>query len=225
MYRSLISYRAGVLYQPTPLASYHLSYGTSFNTSADTYQYTTQQIANVPAEKSRNIELGAKLDWLDGQLSTRGAIFHTEKYNERTTDADFAGNFPVLSGKRHSQGVEFDVVGRLTPKLEVYLSYAWMHRAKIDRVGTAATGAGSPVGLTPRHTGALWLSYQMTPRLRLAGGLRGASENRPLQGTSGAASTTAKTRFSRLRRHGRVHLQPRPVRPVERAESDQQGVR
>jgi catecholate siderophore receptor len=192
-YRSLISYRAGVLYQPTPLESYHLSYGTSFNTSADTYQYTTQQIANVPAEKSRNIELGAKLDWLDGQLSTRGAIFHTEKYNERTTDADFAGNFPVLSGKRHSQGVEFDVVGRLTPKLEVYLSYAWMHRAKIDRVGTAATGAGSPVGLTPRHTGALWLSYQMTPRLRLAGGLRGASENRPLQGTSGAASTTAKT--------------------------------
>ncbi len=191
-YSSLWSGRAGLLYQPTDSQSYHLSYGTSFNTSADTYQYTTQTIADVPAEKSRNIELGAKLDWLDGQLSTRMAIFRTEKYNERTTDSDFAGTYPVLSGKRHSQGMEIDVVGRVTPALEVYLSYSYIDEAKIDKVGTAATGAGSPVGLTPRHTGAAWLSYQLLPQLRVGGGLRGAAHNRPLQGTSGAASTTAK---------------------------------
>lgn len=191
-YPSLWSHRAGVLFQPTPSQSYHLSHGTSFNTSADTYQYTTPQIADVGAEKSRNIELGAKLDWLEGGLSTRMALFRTEKYNERTTDADFAGNFPVLSGQRHTQGVEVDIVGRLTPTLETYLSYAYIHEAKIDKVGTAATGAGSPVGLTPRHTGAVWLGYQVLPALRIAGGARGASTNRPLQGTSGAASTTAK---------------------------------
>ena len=37
----------------------------------------------------------------------------------------------------------------------------------------------------------MWVSYQATPKFRIAGGLRGASENRPLQGTTGAASRTA----------------------------------
>ena len=191
-YPSLWSYRTGLLYQPTATQSYHISYGTSFNTSADTYQYTTQALANVPAEKSQNTEIGAKLDWLDGNLSTRFAIYRTEKFNERTTDADFAGTTPVLSGQRHSQGFEADVVGRITSKWEVYVSYSFIQEAKIDKVGTAATGAGQPVGLSPRHSGAIWTSYQLLPKLRVAGGARGASENRPLQGTSGAASPTAK---------------------------------
>ena len=162
-YPSLWSGRTGLLFQPTASQSYHFSWGTSFNTSADTYQYTTQQIADVPAEKSRNIELGAKLDWLDGRLSTRAALFRTEKYNERTTDSDFAGTYPVLSGRRHSQGLAFDIVGRVTPELEVYVSYAYLHQAVIDKVGSAVTPpnssgyktlVGAPVGLLPRHSGA-----------------------------------------------------------------------
>jgi catecholate siderophore receptor len=193
---SPFSYRAGVLFQPTAASSFHLSYGTSFNTSADTYQYVTPQNANTPPEKSRNIELGAKLDWLDGKLSTRAAIFRTEKYNERTTDSDFANVAFTLSGRRHSTGLEFDVVGRITPKWEIYSSYSYIHSATIDAAGrniltTQPNVVGAPVGLTPKHTGALWLSYQATPQLRVAGGVHGASQNRPLQGTTGAASTTA----------------------------------
>ena len=189
---SLFSYRGGMLFQPTNTQSYHFSYSTSFNTSADTYQYVTQQTANTPPEKSRNIELGAKLDWLDGRLSTRGALFRTEKYNERTTDSDFAANSFLLSGKRHAQGLELDIVGKITRDLEVYISYAYIPEAKIDQVGsTQAAVIGRRVGLTPRHSGATWLSYQVTRELRVAGGVRGASENRPLQGVTGAASTTA----------------------------------
>ena len=189
---SAFSYRAGVLYQPSATQSYHLSYSTSFNTSADTYQYVTPQNANTPPEKSRNIELGAKLDWLDGKLSTRAALFRTEKYNERTTDSDFASTSFLLSGKRHSQGLELEVVGRLTPQWELYASYAYIPTAVIDKAGsTQANIVGQRVGLTPKNSGAVWLSYQATSKLRLAGGLRGASQNRPLQGATGAASTTA----------------------------------
>ena len=198
-YSSLWSRRFGVLYQPSSTQSYHLSYGTSFNTSADTYQYTTQAVADVPAESSRNIELGAKLDWLDGRLSTRAAIFRTEKYNERTTDSDFAGTSYTLSGKRHSQGIDIDVIGLITPKLEIYASYTWIQRARIDRAGitvnnagVASTATGQPVGLTPRHSGAVWLGYKLMPDLRVGLGVRGMSENRPLQGATGAASQTVK---------------------------------
>ena len=187
------SYRTGVLFQPSPTQSYHLSYSTSFNSSADTYQYVSAQTANTEPEKSRNLELGAKLDWLDGKLSTRAALFRTEKTNERTTDSDFAGSSFLLSGKRHSQGLEVDVVGRLTSQWEVYLSYSYIPKATIDKVGSTGTYgiAGSRVGLTPKQSGAVWISYQATPKFRIAGGAHGTSENRPLQGGSGAASVTA----------------------------------
>jgi catecholate siderophore receptor len=194
-YPSLWSYRTGLMFQPDDASSYYFSYGTSFNTSADTYQFTTQQNANTPAEKSRNIEVGAKLDWLQGQLSTRVALFRTEKYNERTTDADFAGTAFLLSGKRHSTGMEFDVTGRLSRALEVYLSYSFIPVARIDAAGSSAAAqltVGQRVGLTPRHSAAAWLSYQATPKLRVAGGVHGASENFALAGTSGAKSPNAR---------------------------------
>ncbi|PRC91872.1 TonB-dependent receptor [Solimicrobium silvestre] len=192
---SMFSYRTGVLYQPSATSSYHLSYGTSFNTSADTYQYVTQQTANTPPEKSRNIELGAKLDWMDGNLSTRGALFQTEKYNERTTDSDFAGDAYTLSGKRHSRGMEIDIVGKLTPKTEVYFSYTNIWDASIDKAGSAANAqasVGKRVGLTPKQSAALWLSYQAMPKLRVAGGVHGASENFALSGQTGAAYANAR---------------------------------
>ena len=186
------SYRGGVLFQPSATQSYHISYGTSFTTAADTYRFTNAQNANTPPEKSRNIEVGAKLDWLDGKLSTRGAIFRSEKYNERTTDADFGNIAYTLSGKRHSSGLELDVVGRLTPQWEIYGSYTWIPNATIDRAGTAGTGVGQRFGLTPKQSGAVWVSYQATSQFRVALGGHGATENFALAGTSGVISPNAR---------------------------------
>ncbi len=185
------SYRGGVLLQPTPTASFHFSYGTSFNTSGDTYQFVTQQTANTDPEKSRNIEVGAKLDWLDDALSTRIAIFRTEKYNERTTDADFASNAFLLSGKRHSDGIELDIVGRITRQLEVYFSASYIPTAVIDQIGSVqAAVVGQRVGLVPRFTGSIYANYEFDSRFRVGVGVRGASKNYPLQGTTGAAQST-----------------------------------
>ena len=189
------SYRGGVLVQPTSTQSYHISYGTSFTTAADTYRFTNAQNASTPPEKSRNIEIGAKLDWLDGKLSTRGAIFRSEKYNERTTDADFGNIAYTLSGQRHSTGVELDIVGRITPKLEIYSSLTWIPDAKIDAAGSAAgaqASVGQRVGLTPKRSGAVWVSYQVDSKFRVAIGGHGASQNNALAGTTGAAQATAR---------------------------------
>ena len=198
-YDALFSHRWGLLYQPTPFQSYHVSFGTSFNTSADTYQYTTPAVAEVPAERSRNLELGAKLDWLDGALSTRFAVFRTDKYNERTLDVDFSRSSYTLSGQRHSQGIDLEVVGKLTRKLELYMSYTWVQKAIIDRAGiimdnsgTITDPTGQPVGLSPKHSGAIWLGYQALPQLRVGVGVRGAAENRPLTGGTGAALQSVK---------------------------------
>jgi catecholate siderophore receptor len=179
---SLLSQRLGVLYQPSAYHSYHLSYGTSFNTSGDAYQYDAGNV-EVDPEKSRNIELGGRIEAASGRLSTRFALFHSTKYNERNRDADTvdACNY-VLSGKRHAAGIEVDVAGRVTPRWEMFVSYAFIPIAEVDE-SSGAPGTepvGSRPGLTPRHTASLWTTYRLTPKWRLGGGLTARSHDKPV---------------------------------------------
>jgi catecholate siderophore receptor len=184
---SLWSKRVGVLYQPTPMASFHFSYGTSFNTSGDTYQYDALG-SNTPPEASRNFELGGRLDLAEGNASVRLALFHATKYNERNRDEDSvnATNY-VLSGARHAAGVELDVSGRITPAWEIYSSYAWIPDAEVDQassvLGTTLIGetVGQRPGLTPRYTGTVWSTYALTPNLRIGGGINARSQDTPQQ--------------------------------------------
>ena len=177
------SNRFGALYQPSALQSFHLSYGTSFNTSGDTYSYSAKG-ANTPPEKSENIELGAKLDTADGRLSTRLALFRSTKTNERNTDPDSVGfngtNF-LLSGKRHVTGIDIDVTGQLTNNWEIYTSYTWMPDAKVD-VGTGTSfgnKVGDRPGLTPAHSGTVWSTYKLLPQWRVAAGVNFRGKQSP----------------------------------------------
>ena len=179
----LWSKRAGVLFQPTPLSSYHLSWGTSFNTSGDTYQYDNQT-ENTPPEGSVNLELGAKLDSADGNFSSRVALFRSTKLNERNRDPDSAATQNLLSGRRHTAGIEFDITGRLFKVLEVYGSYAFTPVARIDVGAPGSTpgvgeGAGTRSSLTPRHSGTAWLTWQASNAWRLGGGLNARSSQTP----------------------------------------------
>ena len=186
---ALWSERLGVLYQPTPQTSFHFSYGTSFNTSGDAYQYDVQG-SNTPPERSRNFELGAKLDSASGNATLRLALFHATKFNERNRDETSVGptNY-VLSGQRHAAGIEVDIAGRITPQWEVYGSYAFIPDAEVDKassvLGTTLIGetVGQRPGLTPRHSGTMWTTYQLNSRWRLGGGLNARSSDRPQQST------------------------------------------
>lgn len=185
---ALWSHRAGLLWQPSATQSFHAAWGTSFNTSGDTYQYDAGTAQTAP-EKSRNLELGARLDAADGRLSTRAALFHSTKYNERNRDADSvnACNY-VLSGERHAAGLEFDLSGRIGRAWEVWGSYAWIPVARVDASSGAAgtEPVGARPGLTPRHSGSLWAAYKIDAHWRVGAGLNARSSDRP----TGLAATS-----------------------------------
>jgi len=169
--------------------SFHLAYGTSFNTSGDTYQYD-DQTKNTPPEGSENYELGGKVDWFEGRLSTRLAAFYSIKTNERNRDPDSAATQALLSGKRHAAGLEFDLAGRITPAWEVFGSYAWTPVARIDvgapgSVDGVGEGAGTRSAMTPRHSGTIWTTYQVTKAIRLGGGLNARSSQTPNRNPAG----------------------------------------
>ncbi|RZI85732.1 MAG: TonB-dependent siderophore receptor [Rubrivivax sp.] len=180
---SLWSERLGFLYQPTEWASFHTSYGTSFNVSGDTYQFAVQgpntKDANTDPEKSRNFEIGAKLNLLDQRLSINPSLFYSEKYNERNTDPDSAAAQQLLSGKRHAAGMDLDIAGKLNKDWEAYFSYTWIPDARIDNSNVTTGNAqrlGDRPGLTPKHSASLWSTYQLNTQWRVGAGLnhRGA---------------------------------------------------
>ncbi|AEG93520.1 TonB-dependent receptor [Ramlibacter tataouinensis] len=187
---SLWSPRAGLIWQPGDTSSYYVSYGTSYNTSGDTYQFApagpSNRLINTAPEKSRNLEVGAKWEVFDGRALLGVAAFHTEKYNERNTDPDTTASQELLSGKRHATGMEFNLAGRFTPRWEVFFNHTWIPEAEIDEsnVVAAANGGGSQVegdrpALTPRHSGSLWTTYRILPKLRVGAGVNYRGSQNP----------------------------------------------
>ena len=186
----LWSPRVGLLFQPDANTSWYASWGTSYNTSGDTYQFTpgnpNLRDANTPPEKSRNFEVGGKFELFANSLSLAVAAFRAEKYNERNTDPDTAAQQNLLSGKRHASGLEINVAGRITPRWEVFYNHTWIPSAKIDRsnvalnaAGTGAQVQGDRPGLTPKHSASLWTTYRVSSKVRLGLGLNHRGEQNP----------------------------------------------
>ena len=187
--KTLPSPRLGVIWQPDASTTYYSSFGTSYNTSGDTYLYgvgtsltgANLTTLNTPPEKSRNFEVGSKFELFEGKALLGVALFHSEKYNERNTDMDTATNQFLLSGKRHATGMEFNFAGRITPAWEVFYNHTWIPEARIDV--SSATGnmkEGDRPGLTPEHSASLWSTYVVAPMWRVGAGLNYRGKQTPL---------------------------------------------
>ncbi len=160
------SYRVGLLYQPTQEQSYYVSHGTSFNPSGELYALDPRG-ANTDPEMNENVEIGAKWDLLDGDLSLRSALFHSEKTNERNTDPLMTDVY-LLSGRRHTNGVEFEAAGRITPNWEVFGGVAWMKGEIDEHIDEENIGKWSLN--TPPYTGNLWTTYRFFDNWKIGGG-------------------------------------------------------
>jgi catecholate siderophore receptor len=165
------SWRTGVIYQPDLQQSYYVSYGTSFNPSAESYSMDPKGAMTDP-EKNVNYEIGAKWTLLDGDLALRTAVFRTEKTNERQTDIEPGVVKPyLLSGKRHTDGIEIEGAGRITDKWHVFAGAAWMD-AVIDEVANPLRKdqEGNQPANAPKYTANLWTTYQIDGNWKVGGG-------------------------------------------------------
>ncbi len=185
------SWRAGLIWQPDEMQSYYVSYGTSFNPSAEAYQLDDRS-ANTDPEKNRNIELGAKWELLDGGLSLRSSISRSEKTNERNTDLSMPDVY-LLSGKRHTDSFELEAIGRLTPAWEVFASAAWMN-AEVDVAsGQQGANAGKRPPNTPRYTASLWTTYRLAQSWKVGGGIEAVGDR-----YANPANTTVAPAYTRV---------------------------
>ena len=164
------SWRSGLLFQPDDVQTWYAAYGTSFNPSGELYSLDDRG-ANTPPEKNRNIEFGTTWELLEGDLSLRAALYRAEKTNERNTDLAVTVEQNLLSGRRHTDGIEVEFAGRITPNWEVFAGGA-RQRAEIDEAtGQQANTLGKVPINTPDYTASLWTVYRWGSRWRFGGGV------------------------------------------------------
>lgn len=166
------SYRAGLLYEPMPnFGTFYLSWSDSFSPTADLYQLSAG--AAKPAETSELTEIGYKGDINDLGLSFRASLYHQVKNWERNTDLESTA--AILSQRRHTDGVEFEVTGSITEKWDVFSGLGIMD-SRIDTPANPVTQSQlvgkAPPNSTP-YTYNLWTTYKLPYGWKVGGGVNG----------------------------------------------------
>lgn len=192
----MLSTRAGLLFQPTPAQSYYVSYGTSFNPSAEAVTQSANN-ASLDPEKNRSWELGGKWTFADETVLLNAAVFRVEKQNARTTDP--ATSVVSLDGDVRVEGFETSITGQISPEWQVIGGYTYLDSevlASKDRTTIALGGTDTVSGSistivgqpdvyvysqgkdyqnTPRHNATLWTTFRLTPQWQVGAGASGAS--------------------------------------------------
>jgi iron complex outermembrane receptor protein len=105
-----------------------------------------------------NIEFGIKRDWANGRWNTTLAVYRIIKNNEATADpASNPGNPTyIILDKKRSQGIEFDLRGKITNGLSLIANYALT-----DSKVISGEKKGDVVPGYAKHTANAWLSYRI----------------------------------------------------------------
>jgi len=163
---NLGSPRVAVVIKPTANQSYYLSYGTSFDPSAEALSLTTKT-ADLGPVKAKTLEAGGKTKWLDGGLLVTGAVFHTVVDNAQTNDPDNP-TLTILEGNERVNGLELGVTGYVTSRLEINAGYTYLDGKTISS-GTAVD-VGKVMPNVARNAVNLWAEYQITDRWEIGAG-------------------------------------------------------
>ena len=140
------------------------------------------------------VETGVKGEFFDGDLQSSLAVFRLRDENRATTDRNSA-HYPnshcegdpndastfgcsVAGGENQTQGVELELVGKLTDQWNIIMSYV-LTDAEVIRTNATdwwdyAVGSNF-AAYTPKHAFKLWSTYDFNQGLSIGAGLNAQS--------------------------------------------------
>ncbi len=170
---SLLSPRAGLIYQATPDLNLYAGYAESFVPRAgDQLASLTASNASLEPESFANREIGMKWQLSEG-LFTSIALYRLERGNVAVADPLNPGQSLLVDAQR-SQGLEWEIGGNLSRTLQVLAGYAYQD-AEITRDISASQPAGTVLPLVPKHSAYVWGRWDATARWGFGLGLNGRS--------------------------------------------------
>ncbi|MEM7431028.1 MAG: TonB-dependent siderophore receptor [Pseudomonadota bacterium] len=165
-----VSPQVGVVYKASDTVSVYAAYGENFRPLSG----ATDQNGLDP-NIAKSAELGVKFALNDGELVGTVAIFDLEHSNIATFDAAFN---PTAIGKASSDGIEFDLTGKISDTVNLWLSYAFVNAKTrndyTDFISFAFIPSGSDLLNVPQNQFSLQLSKETEVNgnpLTLIGGL------------------------------------------------------
>ena len=170
--------KLGLVYKLTPSVSLFANYSQTFMPQSSIASY----IGDLPAETSNAYELGAKFDLFDG-VTANIALFDIHKRNVLYNESVGGETIAKTAGRVRSQGVEVDLAGSLTENTNIIASYGYTDAKVLEDPDYA----GKPLPNVPRHTGSLFLTYDIHNAfagntLTLGGGGHGVSRRSATNG-------------------------------------------
>lgn len=170
--------KLGLVYKLTPAVSLFANYSQTFMPQSSIASY----IGDLPPETSNAYELGAKFDLFDG-VTANIALFDIHKRNVLYNESVGGETIAKTAGRVRSQGVEVDLAGSLTENTNIIASYGYTDAKVLEDPDYA----GKPLPNVPRHTGSLFLTYDIHNAfagntLTLGGGGHGVSRRSATNG-------------------------------------------
>ncbi|HCM9226142.1 TPA: TonB-dependent siderophore receptor [Enterobacter bugandensis] len=170
--------KLGLVYKLTPAVSLFANYSQTFMPQSSIASY----IGDLPPETSNAYEVGAKFDLFDG-ITANIALFDIHKRNVLYTESIGGETIAKTAGRVRSQGVEMDLAGSLTENTNIIASYGYTDAKVLEDPDYA----GKPLPNVPRHTGSLFLTYDIHNAfagntLTLGGGGHGVSRRSATNG-------------------------------------------
>ncbi len=164
--------RLGLVYQPAPTVSLYADYNRGF---VPQYANTKQAGGPFPPERSHQIELGFKGDFLDHRLMPTLAFYLMDKENVLTRDlADSTGQRRRPIGEVRSKGIEFTLTGTVAKGWDIIANYSFIN-TEITK-SSIEEEVGQRFNNSPQHIASLWTTYQLSSTflkgLTIGGGYR-----------------------------------------------------
>ncbi|WP_431624381.1 TonB-dependent siderophore receptor [Enterobacter chuandaensis] len=144
--------KLGLVYKLTPAVSLFANYSQTFMPQSSIASY----IGDLPPETSNAYEVGAKFDLFDG-ITANIALFDIHKRNVLYNESIGGETIAKTAGRVRSQGVEVDLAGSLTENTNIIASYGYTDAKVLEDPDYA----GKPLPNVPRHTGSLFLTYDI----------------------------------------------------------------
>jgi len=144
----------GLTYQPWKPIALFANYTESFAPQDAGVRSTSGGLFDP--ERGKAYEGGIKFQFFDNRLRAKVAAFNIKKKNVLTADPLNGFLFSVATGEQRSQGIEFDIAGRVLPGWDIIASYAYID-ARVTK--DLMFLENSRVANSALNQGSLWTTY------------------------------------------------------------------
>jgi catecholate siderophore receptor len=173
----LLSWNAGIVYKPIPIASFYVAYataqspiGSELDANGAQYNGLSPFLVNVPPQEARSVELGTKWELFNKRLLATAAVFQTDVDHARTNDnvnATTPDPARAFRGEYRVRGIELGLAGNITNAWSVYGGLVLLDTEVLK--SNDPQDVGRRLANIPLTQFSMLSRYQLTEQLAIAG--------------------------------------------------------